>query len=59
MTEAAKLEVLKMIAFGDMGTAREIMESLETEKKRYFYDDAGNEYWYDRDGKRHYTRQEG
>lgn len=59
MTETAKLEILKMIAFGDMGAAREIMESQEAEKTRYFYDDAGNEYWYDKNGKRHYTRQEG
>lgn len=59
MTEQAKLEILKVIAFGDLGRAREIEESSRSPKRKYYYDDNGNEYWYDQNGKIHYTRLEG
>lgn len=28
-------------------------------ENKYQFDDDGNEYWIDRDGRRHYTRDEG
>lgn len=59
MTESAKMEVLRAIAFGDLGRAREIEESARESKRKYYYDDCGNEYWYDENGKQHYTRVEG
>lgn len=69
ITESAKMEILKALAFGDLGRAREIQLVCETmedqiargiqRKDMYFWDDSGNEYRYDRDGKRHYTKMEG
>lgn len=68
MTEKTKLEILKAILYGDLGTAREIEESINIltdeskpvwNRKKYYYDDNGNEYHYDINGKRHYTKMEG
>lgn len=70
MNEKAKLEILKAIADGDLGRAREINESIRARmdesvpaykrhRPKYYYDENGDEYWYDLDGKRHYTREEG
>lgn len=69
MTESAKLEILKAIMSGNLGRAREIGESIQARmdesvpayqrRPKYYYDENGDEYWYDLDGKRHYTRLEG
>ena len=34
-------------------------EPWPTMKREYLFDDDGNEYWLDVDGRRHYTRLEG
>ena len=73
MNDNAKMEILKAIANGDIGRAREIGESINAmmnelmdesvpawrKRPKYYYDENGYEYWYDLDGKRHYTRLEG
>lgn len=33
------------------------LKEVDTEK--YYFDDLGNEYWYDKSGKIHYTKNEG
>ncbi len=69
MNEKTQMEILKAILNGDLGRAREIGESINArmdesvpawrKRPKYYYDENGNEYWYDLDGKRHYTREEG
>lgn len=34
-------------------------ESQQTTQREYLFDDDGNEYWIDADGRKHYTRLEG
>ena len=69
MNDKAKMEILKAIVNGDIGRAREIGESIQARmdesvpawkrRPKYYYDENGDEYCYDLDGKRHYTRLEG